>query len=237
MSLVFPNIWHHRKVADTSAKGCEICYKPSTSVLVTPENKDFFYVCPSHLKDKGFCSPIVDHEAAAAKRKKEMDEELERIKKEYEEKQKKKKEKEAEKKDDKSKDKDKDKDKDEDEEDSRKDKKKEDHKPNDKDTTKPEQKTEEEPRVFALQRFIHALPHPSHNLDYSLLMVIRTFYQQRVDRKRQAEMARKNRERLSNPNFFPSVPKSQPYISLAAECRSQNKKPAGLNLWSADCAA
>ncbi|KAI1494315.1 VPS4-associated protein 1 [Biscogniauxia mediterranea] len=180
MSL-FPNIWHHRKVADTSAKGCEICYKPSTSVLVTPENKDFFYVCPSHLKDRGFCSPIVDHEAAEARRKKEMDEELEKIKKEYEEKQKKKKEKEAEKKDDKSKDKDKDKDKDD--ESSKKDEKKEDAKSNDKDTTKPEQKTEEEPRVFALQR---------------------TFYQQRVDRKRQAEMARKNRERLSNPNFFPS---------------------------------
>ncbi|KAI5925956.1 VPS4-associated protein 1 [Camillea tinctor] len=183
MSL-FPNLWHHRKVADTSAKGCEVCYKPSTSVLITPENKDFFYVCPSHLKDKGFCSPIVDHEAAAAKRKKEMDEELEKIKKEYEEKQKKKKEKEAEKKDDKDKEKEKEKEKEKDEE------KKEDTKSNDKDTTKPEQKTEEEePRIFALQR---------------------TFYQQRLDRKRQAEMAKKNRERLSNPNFFPSVPKGMP---------------------------
>jgi hypothetical protein len=33
------NIWHHRKVADGSAKACWICYKPSTSVLITPDNK------------------------------------------------------------------------------------------------------------------------------------------------------------------------------------------------------
>lgn len=35
----FPNIWNHRKVADTASKPCEICYKPSASVLITPENK------------------------------------------------------------------------------------------------------------------------------------------------------------------------------------------------------
>jgi hypothetical protein len=35
----FPNIYTHRKVADTASKACEVCYKPSTSVLVTPENK------------------------------------------------------------------------------------------------------------------------------------------------------------------------------------------------------
>ncbi|KAI2624718.1 VPS4-associated protein 1 [Hypomontagnella submonticulosa] len=93
--MSFPNIWHHRKVADTSAKACEVCFKPSSSVLVTPENKDFFYVCPTHLKDRGFCSPIIDQDAVAAKKKKEMEEELERVKKEYEEKQRKKKEKDA----------------------------------------------------------------------------------------------------------------------------------------------
>lgn len=37
--MSFPNIWHHRKVADTSAKACELCFKPSTSVLFNPENK------------------------------------------------------------------------------------------------------------------------------------------------------------------------------------------------------
>lgn len=35
----FPNIYTHRKVADTASKACEICYKPASSVLVTLENK------------------------------------------------------------------------------------------------------------------------------------------------------------------------------------------------------
>ncbi|KAI1780933.1 DUF1742-domain-containing protein [Hypoxylon cercidicola] len=180
--MSIPNIWNHRKVADTSAKACEICYKPSTSVLITPENKDFFYVCPSHLKDRGFCSPIIDHEAVAAKKKKEMEDELERVKNEYEEKQRKKQEKES-KKDEESK-----KPKDKEEKDAEK---KDESKPNGKDKVEDKKppKLEEEPRVFSLQR---------------------TFYQQRLDRKRQAEMAKRNRERLSNPNYFPSVPKDLP---------------------------
>ncbi|KAI1136770.1 DUF1742-domain-containing protein [Hypoxylon sp. FL0543] len=184
--MSFPNIWHHRRVAETSAKACEVCYKPSSSVLVTPENKDFFYVCPGHLKDRGFCTPIIDQEAVAAKKKKEMEEELERAKKEYEEKQRKKKEKES------KSTKDAEKTKDDDEKDSKKTEKKDEVKGDAKDKTDdktPPPKAEEEPRVFALQR---------------------TFYQQRLDRKRQAEMAKRNRERLSNPNFFPSVPKDLP---------------------------
>ncbi|KAI0513096.1 DUF1742-domain-containing protein [Xylaria bambusicola] len=192
MSL--PNIWHHRKVADTSAKACEICYKPSTSVLITPDKQDFFYVCLVHLKDRGFCSPIIDNEAIAAKKKKEMDEEVERLKKEYEEKQRKKKEKEAEKEKDKDKDNEKDKQEskeNEKEKDADKGEKKEastaDDKGKSKDMSPPQ--AEEEPRIFALQR---------------------VFYQRRLDRKRQAEMAKRNRERLSNPNFFPSVPKDLP---------------------------
>lgn len=38
MSLL-QNVWHHRRVADGSAKACWICFKPSTSVLITPNNK------------------------------------------------------------------------------------------------------------------------------------------------------------------------------------------------------
>lgn len=132
MSL--PNVWHLRRVADSSAKACYICYKPSTSVLITPDNKvrvpyisahciypsgvlsragfsdlcmqDFFYVCPAHLKDRGFCSPIVDSEKEAAKKKEEaLALEIEKVKKEYEEKQRRKKEKEdKEKKNDKGED-------------------------------------------------------------------------------------------------------------------------------------
>jgi hypothetical protein len=33
------NVWHLRKVAEASAKPCDICYKPTTSVLITPDNK------------------------------------------------------------------------------------------------------------------------------------------------------------------------------------------------------
>ena len=72
--------------------------------------QDHFYVCQGHLKDKGFASPVVDEAEAAAKRKKEeLDREIEVIKKEYEEKLKKKKSKD--KKDKKEKDKGKDDDK------------------------------------------------------------------------------------------------------------------------------
>ena len=60
-------------------------------------------MCPAHLKDKGFCNPIIDEAAIAARKKKEMEAEVERVKQEFEEKQKKRKEKEA------AKDKDKDK--------------------------------------------------------------------------------------------------------------------------------
>jgi hypothetical protein len=72
---------------------------------VLTQGQDFFYVCPAHLKEKGFCSPIIDEAAVAAKKKKEMGAEIERVKKEFEEKQKKKKEKEKEKGKDKDKDK------------------------------------------------------------------------------------------------------------------------------------
>ncbi|OKO95701.1 UPF0589 protein C32H8.01c [Penicillium subrubescens] len=112
MSLT--NVYHLRRVADTSARACLICYKPSTSVMITPDNKDFFYVCPAHLQDRHFCSPIVDAEGEAARLKEQqMAEEIEKVKKEYEEKQKRKKEREKQSsKDVKDKEKDKKKDKD-----------------------------------------------------------------------------------------------------------------------------
>jgi hypothetical protein len=37
-----------------------------------------------------------------------------------------------------------------------------------------------------------------------------TFYQQRLNRKKQAEIAKRNRERMRDPTFFPSVPKNLP---------------------------
>lgn len=78
----------------------------------------------THLKDRNFCTPIIDQAAIDAKKKKELDEEVERVKKEYEERKKKKEEekkkkeeeeKEKEKsKDDKGKEKEKEKEKDKD---------------------------------------------------------------------------------------------------------------------------
>lgn len=112
--MAFPNVYTHRKVAETKAKSCDICFKLSCSVLITQDNKvrscslsillpprmaspnglqDWFYVCPAHLKDTNFCTPKIDQAAIEARKKRELDEEIARIKKEYEEKQKKKKEK------------------------------------------------------------------------------------------------------------------------------------------------
>ncbi|KAI4234751.1 MAG: hypothetical protein LQ349_003592 [Xanthoria aureola] len=92
MTSLLQNVWHLRRVAEASIKPCHICYKPTTSVLITPDQKDHFYVCPGHLKDRGFCTPIVDEaEAAAKKKNEELDREIELIKAEYAEKLKKRK--------------------------------------------------------------------------------------------------------------------------------------------------
>ncbi|OAA45580.1 hypothetical protein NOR_03369 [Metarhizium rileyi] len=189
MSASFPNLYTLRKVAESAAKACDVCYKPSTCVLITPDKKDFFYVCPSHLKDTYFCCPKIDEEALKAKREKEIAEETEKLKREYEERQRQKKEKESKEKDKKD-GKDKDKDKDKDENTDKKDTKEE-----------PDQKSaghsegdgssspSQEPRVFELKS---------------------AFYQQRLQRKRQAEAAKRDRERVLQPGYFPSVPSAPP---------------------------
>ena len=84
--MALANIWHSRRVAEASARPCDICYKATTTVLITPDNRDHFYVCITHLKDKGFASPIIDPaEAAEKKKKEELDREIEIIKKEFDE--------------------------------------------------------------------------------------------------------------------------------------------------------
>ncbi|EEU49005.1 uncharacterized protein NECHADRAFT_75739 [Fusarium vanettenii 77-13-4] len=174
MTTPFPNLYTHRKVADTAAKACDICYKSSTSVLITPDKKDRY-----------FCTPKVDEEAEKAKREKELEEEKEKVKKEYEEKQRKKKEKEEKEKKDKDKKKSKDEDKDKDKD---KDEKEKDDETKDKEEDKPTPEPEE-PRVFELKS---------------------SFYQQRLMKKRQAEAAKVQRERMSKPGYFPSVPTDAP---------------------------
>ena len=108
--MSIPNVWHHRKVAESAAKGCDICHKPTSSVLVTPDKADFFYACPGHLKDGKFCKPLVDQAAEEARKQKEKDAEVvAQARREYEEKQRRKKDKDKEKpdgKDEKDKEKD-----------------------------------------------------------------------------------------------------------------------------------
>ncbi|KAL9582731.1 MAG: hypothetical protein Q9203_005368 [Teloschistes exilis] len=145
-----------------------------------------------HLKDRGFCAPIVDESEAAAKKKQEdLDREIELIKKEYEEKLKKRKKA----KDSKKKEKDSDKSKAKDKESS----KKEDNDDNDDEKTEKEKNdkikaltdhgpattSDQGPRIFSLQK---------------------TFYQKRLDRIRNAEIAKRNRDRLKSPTLFPAVP-------------------------------
>jgi hypothetical protein len=184
--MSFPNNYHLRRVADTSSKPCFICYKPTSAVLITPDQKDFFYVCLGHLKDRGFAIPVLDPaEEAAKKRKEELDREAEKLKKEYEEKQKKKK------KDKKDKDKDKDdKDKDNDKkaEDDAKGKEKD---QSDADDADKKDKTAESPAVDDIPRI------------YTLH---KDFYQMRTQRLRNIQQAKATRDRLRNPNTFPAVP-------------------------------
>lgn len=176
-------------------------------------------MCPSHLKDHRFATPIVDEAAIAAKKKKkEMDEELERVKKEYEEKQRKKKEKEEQ-----SKSGDKNTDKK-----SREDKKDDESKPKSdvrnlcrfnlsrSTLTKPSRPKPKPKAQHPTRKSLESLPCRSELRILIPIILVeklttpRSFYQGRLDKKRQAEVAKRNRERLANPGFFPSVPKSAP---------------------------
>ncbi|RKF64690.1 UPF0589 protein C32H8.01c [Golovinomyces cichoracearum] len=86
MASPFPNLYTHRQVASTAAKPCEICSKPSTSVLLASGNKDFFYVCSVHLKDKGFCRPFQKQNSVTAQKNQALNNEILRLKLEYDQK-------------------------------------------------------------------------------------------------------------------------------------------------------
>ncbi|KAG6000279.1 hypothetical protein E4U54_001479 [Claviceps lovelessii] len=184
MSVPFPNLYTHRKVAETAAKACDVCYKPSSSVLITADKKDFFYICSTHLKDTYFCTPKIDEAAIKARREKALAEETEKLKKEYQERQRRKKEKEEAKKKNEEVDKGKTKD-----EDAIKDVKSDQKGDGQKvDKSEGEDQTED-PRIFELKS---------------------VFYQQRLQRRRQVEAAKRDRERAAQPGYFPSVPSGPP---------------------------
>lgn len=54
----FPNEYTARRVADASLRACKVCFKPTTTVLVSLNQADFFYTCAAHLKDASFSEPV-----------------------------------------------------------------------------------------------------------------------------------------------------------------------------------
>ncbi|OGM44370.1 hypothetical protein ABOM_006839 [Aspergillus bombycis] len=186
MSGPFQNIYHLRRVADTAAKACYVCHKPSSSVMITPDNKDFFYVCPVHLKDRHFCSPIVDTEDEEKKKKEEaLAKEIEKVKKEYEERQKKKKDKAKEKKSDEE-------------------PKKEEGSSSDKKEGNDEK--ERDDKIESLKKSAQSTSTSTSDDGPRIFALHKNFYQMRIDRLRNLEAAKRNRQRLQDPSFFPSVP-------------------------------
>lgn len=177
------NLYHRRLVAEGSSKACWVCYRPSSTVLITPDQDDWFHVCPGHLKDRKFAIPQDEEDLAEKKRQEELEQEVIKVKAEFEEKMRKKlarrKQKEHEKEGTKEENKDEAKDEKELEQ-QKEDKLKEIEKK--KEAPKP---TVEGPRIFVLDK---------------------SFWQMRMQKKRDAENAKRQRERLKAPGAFPTVP-------------------------------
>ena len=176
------NVYHRRLVAESGAKACWVCYRPSSTVLITPDQADWFHICPGHLKDRKFAIPQDEEDLAEKKRQEELEKEIEAVKKEFEEKMRKKmarrKQKEYEKEDEKAEKKEEKKD-DENEEKEKEAKLSELEK-----KKEPSKAVIEGPRIFELHK---------------------NFYQMRLQKKRDAEAAKRAKERMQNTQF-PSVP-------------------------------
>ncbi|EME44766.1 hypothetical protein DOTSEDRAFT_80375 [Dothistroma septosporum NZE10] len=185
------NLYWRRQVAETSAKPCWICYKPTSCCLATPDNAatDFFYICPGHLTDSKFAIAKDAEDLEKKKRDAEIEKEIEVVKKEFEEKMKKKLErrkiKEAEKSGEKPKEEAK-----KEEVDDEKDKKEQEEKLKQLEKKKEPEKTKiEGPRIFELHK---------------------QFYGMRLQKKRDAEQAKRRQQMLRSGGAFPSVPNGNP---------------------------
>jgi len=187
-----------------------ICHKPSSSVLITPDGRDFFYTCAGHLADRGFATAVVDREEEErARRKEELDRAVEEVKREWEEKLKKRK------KAAKDKDKEKDKDKGEGKEDDGKEKEKTEEKEKDEKIKKLETDAAPKsaagegdgPRIFNLHKYVGPVSWSCVGL---MRRVFRSVYQMRVNRIQAAQRAKRDAERLRNPTSFPAVPSGLP---------------------------
>ena len=189
--MVTKNLYHRRLVADSAAKACWICYKPSSIVLITPDQDDYFYICAGHLKDTKFATAKDADDVAERKRNEELAKEIEAVKKEFEEKMRKKmarrKQKEYEK--------------------DGKEEKKKDGKEAEKEDAKDE--TEKEERLKELEK--KKDPAEKTKEDGPRLFELhKQFWGMRMQKKRDAEVARRNRERLRTQGGLPSVPTGNP---------------------------
>jgi hypothetical protein len=76
---------------------------------------------------------------------------------------------------------------------------------------KDQARAEAGPRIYHLNKYVDChISHFKHLALSMVLIVYRNFYQMRLDKLRNAEIARRNRERLNNPANFPSVPSGNP---------------------------
>ncbi|TQS34856.1 hypothetical protein Golomagni_04746 [Golovinomyces magnicellulatus] len=203
MASLFPNLYTHRQVAGTAAKPCEICSKPSTSVLLASGNKDFFYVCSIHLKDKGFCRPSQNENSVTAQNNQELNDEILRLKLKYDEKKNKKKTEDR-----------------KEQENKEQTTEKVDLKGSDPKST--DQVVSYHPTLFILDILASSSHSNTNDLKKKVLspvssvegtkdfVLLDIFYQQRINKKRHIDILKQRNERILNPNLFPQVPKNTP---------------------------
>ncbi|KAK9325879.1 VPS4-associated protein 1 [Lipomyces orientalis] len=196
MSAVpFKNVYHLRRVAESSQKPCIICYKPTSVVLVSEDGKnDYFYSCQAHLQDRGFATPVSNPVAdAARKRKEELEKEIEKVKKDWDEHLKDKKKAREKREKQRKEEKDSEKTKDENDDKSADRREKQEHKEQ---MTKLEEKKEDatkraeaEQRIFVLNKDIYSM---------------------RLNNYRNIQRSKRTAELLSKPGALPSVPTHDP---------------------------
>lgn len=183
-------LYHRRQVAESDAKACWICFKPSATVLVTPDNDDWFHICAGHLKDRKFAIPQDAEDLAKKKREEEIEKEMEALTKEHEEKQ-------AKKQQDRGwkwfgKDEKKELKKEDEKDDKEKDEKLKDLEKKKDETTK----STHGPRIFELHK------------DFQQMRAQKK--REAEQRKRMADISRKNMETLRSAGAFPQVPSDLP---------------------------
>ncbi|KAK9369536.1 VPS4-associated protein 1 [Lipomyces kononenkoae] len=191
----FKNIYHLRRVAETSQKPCMVCYKPTAVVLVSEDGKnDFFYTCQLHLQDRGFVTPVTNAAVEAAKkRKEELEKEIEKVKKEWEDHQKDKKTARAKREKQRKADKEADKNKDDEDDKSTDRREKQEHKEQiaklENQKVDATTKAEAEQRIFNLNKDIYAM---------------------RLNNYRNIQRSKRATELLRKPGALPSVPTNEP---------------------------